>query len=193
MQGQPWGSWRQQFSPITLHSSHTSHPPPSHSSHTSHPPSHLFCSRMLPLTPERCFPAQESCCRLPGCVLPALTSPSSSTSPRLHPCSLQHPQKGPALGPCSATDTASSPLEAFGFLHLARQSSLLRQAQRTAHSTHMFFVFLTQFPKFTHFRSLKLPSARVNHQDWQCPCSENKHSILECKRARLSSKEAYAL
>lgn len=69
---------------------------------------------------------------------------------------------------------------AFGFSRLVQQRSLFRQAKQ-AHSTHMFFVFLTQSPKFTHFHTLKLISARVNHQDWQCPCSKNKHSIPECK------------
>lgn len=192
----------------------THHPAsPSHSSHGAiHP--NTSCFGMLPLTPERCFPAQEPCCQLPGCVLPALTSPSSRTSPWLHHGSLQRPRKRPVLGPCSVTGAASSPLEAFGFLHLVRQSSLLCQAQctahstqctahstqctahstqRTAHSTHMSFVFLTQFLKSTHFCSLKLLSARVNHQDWQRPCSQNKHSILECNPARLSSQEAHAL
>lgn len=50
-----------------------------------------------------------------------------------------------------------------------------------AHSTHMFFVFLTPFWKFTHFCTAQRCSAHVNHQDWQWPHWENKHHILECR------------
>lgn len=114
--------------------------------------------------PRRCLPG------LPGCVASTnkrerLPAPAAAEgfAPRSPAAAA-----GQCWGPAQPRASFPVPCSAFGSLHSAQQSALFLPSQ--AHSTHMFFVFLTQFPKFTHFRMLKLPSARVNHQDWRCPC-----------------------
>lgn len=81
-----------------------------------------------------------------------------------------------ALGPTQPhthTHTPSTPLLSIWLL--ARSAAEFTAGPSQARSSHMFFVFLSQFLEFTHFRALKAISARVIRQDWQCPCSEGKH------------------
>lgn len=124
------------------------------------------------------------CCRLPAtgsfplrefCIIPCL-SPSTWHW---------------ALPGHTHTHTPSNPLLSVWLLTCSAAEFTAGLSQ--ACSTHMLFVFLSQFLEFTHFRALELISARVSRQDWQCPCSKGKHGALQCKPAQLSSKGAYAL
>lgn len=174
-----WHPQRQQFSPST---------PQSH-------PESLTTREPSALTPFLFRGDTRKGEVQPGRALPARTEASTSQRRRPLTASLPAPAQPPEAagqrGAPAATDLGSSP--PLGFWLLARSAAELAFSPSQAQSTHMFFVFLTRFLKFTHFCTLELPSARVNHRDWQCPCSKNKHSALERRRAPLSSKEAYAL
>lgn len=147
---QLWHPQRQQFSPSTP---------------WSHPES-LITREPSALTPFLFRGNTRKDDVQPGRALPARTE--ASTSQRRRPLTAwlpappQPPKAAGQRGAPAAPDLGSSPLLSFWLV--ARSAAELAFSPSQARNTHMFFVFLTRFLKFTHFCTLELPSARVNHR-----------------------------